>query len=211
MRRSSCTKFEIAAGRIALDNSRRTFLTTTAAAVGMMYVSGLTPQILAQAHEHAKSAPRNLDGQPFKFFTPQQAADFEAFASQIFPTDETPGAKEANVVHFVDFALTEIDPYNKEGFTKALNALNDQARKTAPSAKSFAALTPAQQIEAMKAIEKTDSFGTLKFYTVAGFFSDPADGGNKDQIGWKLIGFEDSFYYAPPFGWYDAQAMKEKA
>ena len=194
-----------------MDNSRRTFLTTAAASLGMMYVSGLTPKILAQAHEHAKLAPRYLDGQPFKFFTVQQAADFEAFASQIFPTDDTPGAKEANVVHFVDFALREIDPYNKQDFTKALTALNEQAKKTAPSAKSFAALTPPQQIEAMTAMEKTGEFGTLKFYTVAGFFGDPADGGNKDQIGWKLIGFEDNFYYAPPFGWYDAHMAQVSA
>lgn len=194
-----------------MDNTRRTFLAQAGASLGLLYLGGLTPEILAQAHEHAKSAPRNLEGQPFKFFTSQQAADFEAFASQVIPTDETPGAKEANVVHFVDFALSEIDPQNKQNFAAALKALNDQAKKTAPSAKSFAALTPAQQIETMKAMEKTDSFGTLKFYTVAGFFCDPADGGNKDQIGWKLIGFEDHFYYAPPFGWYDAQLLKEKA
>lgn len=37
------------------------------------------------------------------FFTPQQAADCAAFAEQIIPTDDTPGAKEANVVCFVDF------------------------------------------------------------------------------------------------------------
>src|SRR5271169_5785402 len=165
-----------------------------------MYLSGLTPEVLAQAHEHAKTAPRNLDGQAFRFFTPQQAADYEAFASQIIPTDDSPGAKEANVVRFVDFALSEIEPQNKQDFSKALQALNAQAKKTAPQAASLAALTPAQQVEAMKAIEKTGEFGMLRGYVLVGFFGDPSDGGNKDQIGWKLIGFEDHFYYAPPFG-----------
>lgn len=182
-----------------------------AASLGLLYLSGLTPEILAQAHEHAKSAPRNLDGQPFRFFTPHQAADYEAFASQIFPTDETPGAREANVVHFVDFALSEIEPHNKKDFAKALESLNAQAAKTANHAASFSALTSAQQAEAMKAFDKSDDFGMLKFYTAAGFFGDPSDGGNKDQIGWKLIGFEDHFYYAPPFGYYDAQLTKEKS
>ena len=74
---------------------------------------------------------------PFRFFTPQQAADYEAFASQIIPTDETPGAKEANVVRFVDFALSEIEPQNKQDFAKALEALNAQAKKTAPEAAVF--------------------------------------------------------------------------
>ena len=38
-----------------------------------------------------------------------------------------------------------------------------------------------------------------------GSSANPSDGGNKDEIGWKLIGFEDQSYYAPPFGYYDAQ------
>jgi hypothetical protein len=36
-----------------------------------------------------------------------------------------------------------------------------------------------------------------------GFFIDPAYGGNFNQIGWKLIGFEDKFNFKPPFGYYD--------
>jgi gluconate 2-dehydrogenase gamma chain len=194
-----------------LDSTRRTFLAQAAASLGVLYLSGLTPEVVAQAHQHAKAAPRNLDGQPFRFFTPQQAADYEAFASQIIPTDETPGAKEANVVRFVDFALSVIEPQNKQDFANALKALNEQAKKTAPQAASFAALTSAQQVEAMKAIEKSGDFWILKNYTLIGFFGDPADGGNKNEVGWKLIGFEDKFYYAPPFGYYDAQAAKEKA
>jgi gluconate 2-dehydrogenase gamma chain len=194
-----------------LDNTRRTFLGQAAASLGLLYLSGLTPEIMAQAHEHAKTAPLNLDGKPFRFFTPQQAADYEAFASQIFPTDETPGAKEANVVRFVDFALSEIEPQNKQDFAKALQALDEQAKKVAPQAVSFAVLPAELQVEVMKAFEKSPDFGMLKFYAAAGFFGDPSDGGNKDQIGWKLIGFEDHFYYAPPFGYYDAQLMKEKA
>lgn len=194
-----------------MDNTRRTFLAQAAASLGLLYLSGLTPEVLAQAHQHAKTAPRNLDGQPFRFFTAQQAADYEAFASQIIPTDETPGAKEANVVRFVDFALSEIEPQNKQDFANALKALDEQAKKTAPQTASFAALTSEQQVETMKAIEKSNDFGTLKYYTLVGFLGDPADGGNKDEIGWKLIGFEDKYYYAPPFGYYDAQAAKEKA
>src|SRR5215472_3213022 len=138
-----------------------------------MYWGGLTPQILAQAHQHAKSTPRNLSGEPFRFFTPQQAADYAAFAEQIFPTDDTPGAKEDNVLRFVDFALSEIEPQNKADFTKALKALNERAKKTNPEATSFAGLNSAQQMETMKSMEKTDGFGMLRFYTIVGFLGDP--------------------------------------
>lgn len=50
-----------------MDNTRRIFLTQAAASLGLFYLSGLTPEILAQAHEHAKSAPRNLDARAFRF------------------------------------------------------------------------------------------------------------------------------------------------
>jgi hypothetical protein len=34
-------------------------------------------------------------------------------------------------------------------------------------------------------------------------FSLPSYGGNRDGVGWKLIGFEDSHVFYPPFGHYD--------
>jgi gluconate 2-dehydrogenase gamma chain len=34
--------------------------------------------------------------------------------------------------------------------------------------------------------------------------SNPEYGGNFNKMGWKLIGFDDRFSWAPPFGWYDA-------
>jgi gluconate 2-dehydrogenase gamma chain len=39
---------------------------------------------------------------------------------------------------------------------------------------------------------------------ILGFLSNPEYGGNRDKVGWKLIGFEDTFAYEPPFGYYDA-------
>jgi gluconate 2-dehydrogenase gamma chain len=41
-----------------------------------------------------------------------------------------------------------------------------------------------------------------------GFLGNPSYGGNRDRIGWKLIGFEDRMAYQPPFGYYDAQERK---
>ena len=60
-------------------------------------------------------------------------------------------------------------------------------------------------------MEKGGDFGILRSYAVVGFLCDPADGGNKDTVGWKLIGFEDKFYYQPPFGYYDAHADEVKS
>jgi hypothetical protein len=36
-----------------------------------------------------------------------------------------------------------------------------------------------------------------------GFLADPARGGNRGEVGWKLIGFDSSPAFTPPFGYYD--------
>ncbi len=34
-------------------------------------------------------------------------------------------------------------------------------------------------------------------------FTAPTYGGNRDGLGWKLIGFEAQHVFQPPFGYYD--------
>ena len=43
----------------------------------------------------------------------------------------------------------------------------------------------------------------LMVLTLFGMFSMPAYGGNRDGVGWTLIGFEDAHVFHPPFGYYD--------
>jgi len=191
------------------DLTRRAFLAQAGASLGVMSLGSLTPELLAQAHAHAKKVAEASSG-TFRFFTPLQATEFEAFASQIIPTDDTPGAKEANVVHFTDYLLSVFEPEQQSAVKDALKALNDQAAKTVRGATSFASLTSAQQIAVMKAMEQMPAFGLLRGYVVTGMFCDPALGGNKDQVGWKLLGFESTFLYQPPFGYYDARAEEEE-
>jgi len=192
-----------------IDETRRMFLGQTGAFFGLLCLSALTPDLLAQAHTYAQSAGGT---KTYRFFTPQQATAFDAFAAQIIPTDSTPGAREANVVHFTDYVLSTIDKDQQKPVEDAFKALQAQVAKTVPGATSFTALTSAQQIEVMKAMEKTPDFNILRGFVITGFFGSPAlGGGNKNQVGWRLIGFEDKFYYQPPFGYYDAQYDKGKS
>jgi gluconate 2-dehydrogenase gamma chain len=69
-------------------------------------------------------------------------------------------------------------------------------------------LTPARQDEVLKDIEKSPFFATMRFVTAAGMFGNASYGGNQDRAGWKLIGFESHGIFQPPFGYYDAEAMK---
>jgi hypothetical protein len=52
-------------------------------------------------------------------------------------------------------------------------------------------------------IEKTSFFEAVRNHTIMGMFAPPQHGGNYQQVGWKLIGFDDSLNFQEPFGYYD--------
>ena len=84
-------------------------------------------------------------------------------------------------------------------------AVQQKRKAMFPDSASIAALASEQQIQLMKAIETTDFFELLRTHALYGFLGNPSYGGNRDRIGWKLIGFENRMAYQPPFGYYDAQ------
>jgi hypothetical protein len=43
----------------------------------------------------------------------------------------------------------------------------------------------------------------MRQFTVIAMFSDPKYGGNRNGLGWQLIGFQDQHVFSPPFGYYD--------
>ncbi len=145
---------------------------------------------------------------PFQFFSGEQAAEVEAATAQIIPTDDTPGAREAKVIHFIDRALTTFDRDKQPCYTQGLRDLQAKVRELFPQTESFSDLTSAQQVQVLEAIEKTEFFELLRLHTIMGFFARPDYGGNYNQVGWKLIGFEDKSTFSPPFGYYDAEYNK---
>ena len=75
--------------------------------------------------------------------------------------------------------------------------LNDMER---PARRVEAELTEAQAVAGFAPVEpalqqtnaeiELDFFPLLALHTRQGFYADPIYGGNKDRVGWKLIGFE---------------------
>jgi gluconate 2-dehydrogenase gamma chain len=131
--------------------------------------------------------------------------DIEAIAEQILPADDTAGATQAGVIWFIDAALGGFrqawaGPV-KEGLRQLNNRLQEGAR--------FADLPWEQQTEVLRSNENTPLFDMLHFLTVAGMFAMPAYGGNRDKLGWTLLGFEDRHAWQPPFGHYDAGYTSE--
>ena len=184
--------------------SRRSFLIASAAGVNAAWVTANYPGILA-AQEHVSLAVKAGTLPQLTFFTGAQAAEIEAMAAQIIPTDESPGAREAHCLYFIDRALSTFAKGSQPVYTQGLQDLQSKTQELYPNAGNFSALTSEQQIKVLTGIEKTPFFRAVRTHTVIGFFSRPVHGGNRDKIGWKLIGYDDSLNHKPPFGYYDAQ------
>jgi gluconate 2-dehydrogenase gamma chain len=172
-------------------------------------MSTILPDI-ALAHAQVQEKVAQGKAGEWEFFTPEQAKDVDAICSQIIPTDDSPGAHEAHVVNFIDHTLAKYDMQLQPEFLKALQAFSTEAHKQVPTATHFSDLDDAQQKSVMKALDTSEAFQNMRFATVLGFFSDPKHGGNRDQIGWKLIQFDNAGMYEPPFGYYDAELLANK-
>jgi gluconate 2-dehydrogenase gamma chain len=103
-------------------------------------------------------------------------------------------------------------------YRAAIKAIDDHCRKQYQG-KAFSALSADQQDQVLTALEKGDLklaglgphpieienaagdtfFSQLMQNTIEGFFADPLYGGNKDMIGWKLIGFPGARYNYLPY------------
>jgi hypothetical protein len=191
-------------GAYMVDNdevSRRSFLQMLSVALGGTALM-LEWSEIASAHDAHHGVPALAEGGP-KFFTAEELADVAAIAEQIIPSDETPGAREAGVANFIDRALASFLSRLAPPFRMLFADFRARCRVKYPDAASFAALSSGQQIEFLKTVERTPFFETMRLLTVLGMFTAPEYGGNRDGLGWKLIGFQDQHAFAPPFGYYD--------
>ena len=154
-------------------------------------------------HQHANPTSGSYS-EELKFFTKDDAADVDSIAALIIPTDETPGAREAGVLQFIDAALDTFDREKQLIYRKGLEQTREEAAKIATNARRIADLSPEQQALLIERISKSEFFGVIRTHTVMGFLGTYAGQGNRNETGWKLIGFEDKFSFHPPFGHYDS-------
>jgi gluconate 2-dehydrogenase gamma chain len=155
------------------------------------------------AQQHAHDVMRAAKPATFSVLNEAEAREIEALAAQIIPSDSTPGAREAGVIYFIDRALATFDADKRALYTDGISQAQDKRRELFPASQSIAALKADEQIRLLHAIESTEFFDRIRTHTIMGFFGDPSYGGNRDQAGWKLIAFEDTHHFEPPFGYYD--------
>lgn len=161
---------------------------------------------IAAAQEHAHQAVSVATPPLFQTLDAAEAREIDAITSQIVPSTDSPGAHEAGVVYFIDRALATFDSHLRENYRAGMAGIQQKRREMFPASSSVAALSSDQQVQLIHAIESTDFFELLRTHTLYGLLGDPSYGGNRGQIGWKLIGFDDRHVYQPPFGYYDDRA-----
>jgi gluconate 2-dehydrogenase gamma chain len=131
----------------------------------------------------------------------------EAIAARIFPTTDTPGAVEAGAANYVDQALADAYSPHLNRYRRALGQLEGFC--DSKYQRSFTALTSAQQDALLKELEGgkipqvedgSEFFRLLRRHVLEGVFCEPYYGGNRDLIGWRLVGFPGQRYgYPDPY------------
>ncbi|HEY0789799.1 MAG TPA: gluconate 2-dehydrogenase subunit 3 family protein [Chthoniobacterales bacterium] len=182
-----------------------------------------------------------------RFFDAHQRATIEAAMARVIPTDDQPGAREAETVEFLDRYLSgigfiyakpdgsgfeKLEGKRAQAWQQRIAALRskytegirqlDQTSKSRfgsdfvkltteqqdeilagleqPERQSEAAFSAAQAVSGLAPVEpalqqtnaeiELDFFPLLALHTRQGYYADPIYGGNKNRVGWKLIGFE---------------------
>ena len=146
---------------------------------------------------------------PTRALTPAQAEVISALASRILPAvDGRPGALQAGAISFMDRALATFNAAQRPLYTDGIADLNRRAQAKVTGAAGFIALTSAQQDEVIHEIETTPFFQAVRLDTIVGTFALPSWGGNRDYMGWHLLGLEHQMTFQAPFGYYDADVNR---
>ena len=153
----------------------------------------------AASRDVLAAADANRKAETFQNLDTATARTLEAITARILPTTETPGAREAGAVWFIDAmaagAIAPLLPSLREGA-----AALDRA-----SGGNFAGLSDAEQDVQLRSIEDTEFFASMHMLTMAGTFTMSRYGGNRGEVGWDILGFERRHHWELPFGYYDAQ------
>jgi hypothetical protein len=200
--------------------SRRGFLSQGLMGISSAWITAHWPAMLSAA-SYARQAAKTASPAKFEFFSPEKAREIDAIASRIVPTTDTPGAHEAGVVFFIDRALVTFAKEDQKTYAEGLPELEARVREMFPGREKFSAATPEQQDQILQScddqphgaagrpsrrrIAAQSFFETARVHTIMGFLIDPDSDkrGNRDGVGWKVIGREPEHMFQPPFGYYD--------
>ena len=188
--------------------TRRTFLQGSGTFVGSTLMRAGVPALAAVSQ--AACSARD-EGAAFETITDAEAREIIAIAARILPTTDTPGATEAGAVYFFDKALGSFFADRLEFGRMQLTTFQSGVAVAYPGAQRFSDLDEADQDAYLKANEQTPFFQGARIFTIFGVFCLSKYGGNRDNVGWKLLGMDGPPHaWSYPFGYYDAEYVKEQ-
>lgn len=184
--------------------SRRQFLTAIGSLASASWIAVNWPQI-ALAAEHADHAgDGGADGHTaITTLTAAEAAEVDAIANMIVPGGDTPGARDARVLYFIDNAVGSFFAAQLPAFREGLAEFGSEFAVANGGGALFSAAPEAQQIAFLEQVDETPFFLAVRRLTILGLIALPKYGGNHEYKGWDLLGVENQHFWRPPFGYYD--------
>lgn len=183
--------------------TRRLFLQGSGSLAGSAFMRAGLPAFaaLSQAACTAKEAAAAYDN-----ISNSEAREIIAIAARILPSTDTPGATEAGVVHFFDKVVGGIFADEAAPFREMLAEFQGGIAGRYAGAELFSDLDEDDQDDYLTSVEDSMFFDYARFITLAGVFGMSHYGGNRDNIGWKLVGMDGPPHaWVHPFGDYDAE------
>lgn len=184
--------------------TRRDFLVLSGTVAGLSLAPVSLTAILSTARAAEQAARASA---PYRHLSSAEVSVLAAAADQVFPPDDQPGASELGAVRFVDHALDGFMASALPLLQSGCAELDQEAFRRAGVA--FSELPFDDQTAMLEARVSTPFFALVHFLTIAGVFSAARYGGNRDGLGWQMLGFESRHAWQPPFGHYDAVRQAE--
>jgi gluconate 2-dehydrogenase gamma chain len=156
----------------------------------------------AAAASAATAVPVSVFGQtsaaPYANLDAAEARTLEAIVSRLIPSDANgPGALEAGAARYIDGALGDALAALRDVYRANLAALDAHSRSARGA--PFAELDADAQDDVLRALEENTPagfapnaaafFNVVLGHTLEGTFGDPHYGGNRDFVGWELLGY----------------------
>jgi hypothetical protein len=181
-------------GQVSRRNALKYLGLLTASAAGREFLASWLPMQLVRGDEHP--APVTISGMHHEiqepepvatytpqFFNPDEFRTVEILAAMIIPTDDAPGAKEAQVANYIDFVVfsaAEFEPLLQRQWIDGLTFIERESQTQ--FSKSFREAAEADRIKlltSMSAPERDPKvqhegfafFAVLKDMAVEGFYT----------------------------------------
>ena len=189
--------------------SRRLFLKGSGGILGSTMARAGLPAIIATTQA---ACTAREEAAAYENISNAEAREIIAIAARILPTTDTPGATEAGAVYFFDKAFGTFFAPMAGPARGMLAQFQAGIPERYPGAEVFSDLDESDQDAYLASVEDTPFFQGAWFMTLAGVFAMSKYGGNRDNIGYKLVGMDGPPHaWTYPFGEYDAEYSEEQS